>query len=142
MRKKNPGICEDPCEGIWYWVYLRPEWRFYHSIGKIGHPAFWREMVAPAIAKHYRLPKKKVAALMEICCSMPRGRVVLWEDGKAYIGHGGDAPKIIGDVALKTVISAFGLSRLVIVKRVVVGVEPHEKMEKAHLKKLWELIGK
>jgi hypothetical protein len=141
-KKRNiPGVCDDPCEGVWYWVYLKPDWRFFHVVGKIGHPAFWRETAAPSIARHYKLSSSRAWALESLYYAMPRGRVVLWEDGKAYVGHGGDAPKLIGDVAIKTVISAFGLSRLMMVKRVVITVEPHEKMERSHVKKFWNLIG-
>ena len=140
-RKNIPGVCEDPCEGIWYWVLLYPDWVLYHAVGKIGHPAFWRKTVAGAISKHYRLSAKDSLALESLYYSMPRGRVALREDGKAYIGHGGDAPDSLGDESIKAVVSAFGLSRLAVLNRVVIEVCLHEKMEKSHMKKLWKLIG-
>jgi hypothetical protein len=140
---RNPGMCEDPCEGIWYWVYLKPHWQILLETGPgASHPRFWKGKIVPILMKHYRIKKKFEPILDGLICSMPRGRAALWEDGNAYIGHGNDAPKSLGSAALKIAISSLGLSRMVMAHHAVITIEDHEKMEKAQQQAMQKIIGK
>lgn len=141
--KNNATANGDPREGVWYWVYLKPHWQLVVEFSDTTtHPNLWQKKVTPAIAKHYKLKKEAAAILAHLHYAMPRGRVVLWEDGKAYVGHGSDSPRSLRSSALKTIISTFGLSRLMVVGRVVVTAEDHEKMDRRQKTEIQKLIGK
>lgn len=140
--KNPPGVGRDASDGIWYYVWLKPEWKLYVLYGElIQHADQWRESVVPDIAKHYKIDSRPLAPLYY---SMPRGRVVSERYGEKYrIVHGGDFPSSLGESAeIKSLVGLFGLSNRMILGKVSVEFHEHETMDADHQKRMKKIIGK
>ena len=116
-----------PSEGIWYWVYLKPDWelRVFKNTEYgdfLTHVDVWEDYIAPLLAEHYNVSLK---SLINIPYAMPRGRVVKRKDGTWFLYHGNDAP---GGLAKwkKKIIHAFNLEGQV--GLINWDVDDHEKM--------------
>lgn len=141
-RNGPPGVNEEPKEGLWYYVWLKPEWCLHFAFGQVGHVFEWRNTVVPALVKHYGLDNSQALAIRDLTYSMPRGRVVL-DGNEVYIGHGNDFPaKTDYDDEMRRIVNEFELGRHLILGRVHVGLESHEKMNKRQQKAVQEVIGK
>jgi hypothetical protein len=140
QNESNGGFAT---EGIWYYVYLRPDWHLMYDLDpNASHLQFWRKTVAPMLMDWYKLDDSARVKLSELSTSMPRGRVLL-NERRYGIYHGDDFPKGLSrDGELKKIVSAFGLSRYYILKRVDVCFEPHECMDKKQQTALRKLLGK
>jgi len=79
LKRENLRRDRRPSAGIWYWVWLRPNWILCDfketEYGKITHEQVWVKYVAPEIARHYRLTKHDAERLNPLTKSLPRGRV-------------------------------------------------------------------
>lgn len=130
-------------EGIWYYIWLRPDWHLMYDLDpQASHLQFWRKTVAPMLVDWYKLKESARIKLGELNASMPRGRVLL-DEGRYGIYHGEDFPKKLSQEGeLKKIVSAFGLSRYWILRRVDVRFEPHECMDKKQQTALRKLLGK
>ncbi len=114
----------------------------YELDGEPSHFEYWKKTVVPMLMDWYKLNERKRRKLSELLASMPRGRVLL-DEGRYGIYHGDDFPKGLSqEVEIKKIVSGFGLSRYLILKRVDVKFEPHECMDKKQQTALRKLIGK
>jgi hypothetical protein len=107
--KRERALAESvqPTSGIWYYVWLDPEWRLEvftaREYGYIGHEDAWKKYVCPELVKHYKLTPAQARDLADAYQGMPRGRVDLSAStanfmvagerpGAWYIWHGSDSP--------------------------------------------------
>ena len=86
-------------EGIWYLVRDVDKWKLhthkFHPKSPIeGHPAFWEQIVAPNLARSYKLSKPAARELAMHPYGFPRGRVAIVE-GVLKFYHGNDWQRFI-----------------------------------------------
>lgn len=145
--KKNP-LKEDirPSEGIWYWVWLKPNWqlrefRFTEYGEDIQHDEAWRNYIAPEIAKHYKVKLTEVVgvdSLINAYTGMPRGRVAKTDKWMFY--HGNDTP--IPMVKAKLMIaSRFNLRSALVEGKAEFRFDEHEAMQDEDKTVLESIIG-
>jgi len=134
---------EGSTEGIWYYVYLKPDWDLMiERSADAQHVNYWKEKVVPLLLDWYKLDESFRIKLSGLSAAFPRGRV-LADDGRHGIYHGDDFPRGLRlEGEIKRIISGFGLSRYQILKKVDVRFEPHEQMERSQKTKLQKIIGK
>lgn len=130
-------------EGIWYYLWLEPDWFFIPSIESgNSHWAWWNDSIADEIAQHYDLDKKELRTLKTLQHSLPRGRIVEDKPGHFVVAHGNDFPRSLSPRSeINTIIGAFGLSKPHLLGNVEVRFEAHETMDSKHREQLEELIG-
>ena len=153
-NKLNSVLSENtrPSEGIWYYIYLKPEWGFLHwkfteYPTAYDHPKVWVDYVLPVLVKHYKLTDDQTDKLKPLYYSMPRGRINHLaflpghsSSGRWVVAHGRDFP-LDEDSELKNIVNAFNLSGLVLWKMVDFEVADHEKMSKRHMEDIQKIIG-
>lgn len=146
-------------QGIWYWVYLRPEWKLYAwpfgKFGELGHIDVWSKYVVPLIMDHYKLSEDKRQKLEKTYYAFPRGRICYApqgidvrlpgeEPGNWYIYHGGNTPgdsKDEVEAHRREVLNAFGLNQAAARGLVHWKITEHESNLKEHVEKCREMIG-
>jgi hypothetical protein len=156
IRKKVMQEDARPSPGIWYYLWLKPEWKRiivrYTDYGPYGHPEFWEEYIAHEILSFYKIEKSKLDQVADLCYSMPRGRVERMPDtgimmanekpGVWYMDYGGDIPSSLNaEAEQRRLISEFNLSGFANRDMVEFRVVNHEKMLGEHKEKLQKLIG-
>ncbi len=145
--------------GIWYYVYLDPDWTLLtfrtddHGEG-VDHLGVWGTHIVTLLKAHYKLDDRTAGRIRETAYGMPRGRVDRIEPDIHKVGerpgdwmfyHGEDFPTgLTEESEHRKLISAFGLSRLAAKAPDKIRFEPskHERMvpeEKALLQKLLNL---
>jgi hypothetical protein len=146
MRKAryNPGIEDDPEDGIWYYVWLKPKWELVILHGKdVLHLDMWFDHVMPLLKKKYKLTKSETVRLGDIPYSLPRGRITEFvERGEStfFIRHGDDFPKgLRKESELKKIVAYFGLTNRT--RQVEYEVDPHEAMVRGEQDDLEAIIG-
>jgi hypothetical protein len=143
-----PDTASKPRVGPWYYLYLRPRWRLCADPvcleeETLGHPKFWKRLVAEFLAPHYGIKSaKKIALLEEICYGMPRGRCSQWIErrglGSWTLYHGSDFPsKLKPEAERMKLLNIFGLRG----NEVKVIVDDHEMMQSDDQRRLQEIIG-
>lgn len=115
MRKKAEALLKKagaPQEGIWYWVFLAPDWKLITWNGPSAtHMGVWPDVVNAYLAPHYKLSPPAIAQAKSLVYAFPRGRVSAESEGNMkyfFIRHGNDTPTPEG---LKQVESDFNLIR-------------------------------
>jgi hypothetical protein len=135
----------EPQEGIWYYVWLKPDWVLLWEYGTFAqHISMWSTRVIPALVEHYELTSEQSKAISGAYTGMPRGRVVSEQYGKKWrVVHGDDFPKgTRKSTEVKQIIGVFGLSSHAITGRVSVEVHEHEKMSGDHKARLRKSLGR
>lgn len=137
---RNPGD-----EGIWYYVWLKPNWHLSVQYGdQVQHYFQWRDIVVPLLVDHYKLSHEQAEKLSPIHTAMPRGRVVGEFYGREFtMAHGGDFPRGQSEQGeIKRLMGVFNLSKMAVLGKVKVITHDHEKMTTDHKKRLQKIIGK
>ena len=139
--KNPPGISYDATGGLWYYVWLKPNWVFMGTKQEYAqHPAIWAEEILPAIGEHYQLSDGAFEKLFLLFRAMPRGRVMSVNYGQRFrIAHGSDFPSSIGMTqGILQVKHHFGLGR----RCVETEQQEHETMDREHQRTIQKIIGK
>jgi len=139
MRRKDLA---EPSEGIWYYVWFKPAWELMIWDGpQRSHWTEW-EGVAALLAGHYKIQgASEQSLLLPLQHSLPRGRVV-YNNGAYILCHGDDFPSCYSkEGQVKTLISAFGLSKQALLGQVNDAVAQHEKMDEREKVALQAIIG-
>lgn len=110
--------------GIWYYVYLEPDWRLEtwraDEHGEdVDHLGVWRTYLVPVLKDHYKLDDRAAERLKGLAYGVPRGRLdqteseVRGRPGDWVFYHGQDFPSgLTEESERRKLMSAFGLSRL------------------------------
>ena len=92
LRIKRKVASNKPEEGIWYYIWMKPNWKLVDLQGGDNmHGELWQDLVHHRIKDHYKLTLEQVDVLEDASQGVPRGRVVLERD-KYVFYHGGDFP--------------------------------------------------
>jgi hypothetical protein len=158
-----------PSEGIWYYIYLYPDWELIPVLateyGGYGHEQFWARYLAPKIVDHYELGMgtkiyrdSAIRKIRELHLSMPRGRVsappkqkieyagTLGEKGSEdpgvwYFDHGNDFPAgMILEDQQKRLISLFNVTGPAISGNVEFREVDHERMSRTQCNQMCEIL--
>ncbi|MDP1712424.1 MAG: hypothetical protein Q8K86_08205 [Candidatus Nanopelagicaceae bacterium] len=142
-----------PRIGIWYYLWLKPEWVLKAMPVKIGGPGIqhykvW-SVLAEEAAKHFNLNDEQLRVVARLPYSMPRGRVD-YRDLKTgaaqrrfILYHGNDFPSTL-DVAAETrrIIGEFNLtSQLLNHQNVGPQFDEHETMLIKQQEELRKVLG-
>ena len=123
-----------PHAGIWYWVFLAPEWKLFTWDFPVRdridflHVQVWPDLVRNHLRPHYGLSEKAIKAASELPYSFPRGRVTAIAENAAFylfVRHGNDTPVPDG---LRQVESKFNLARHIMEGLAEEIYDPHETM--------------
>jgi hypothetical protein len=130
LRKKR-NASGKPAEGIWYYIWLKPNWKFFSvQNGERMHCEMWERFVKHEIKDHYKLNDEDVDKIEDVLCSMPRGRCNFVND-RFELYHGDDFPSGKNAETEKTKIMGwFNLTALYFHDRdkVKFVFDPHYKM--------------
>jgi hypothetical protein len=157
-RKPARPESREPMTGIWYYVYLHPEWKLEtfrtDEYGEgVDHFGAWGTHIVPILRAHYQLDDRTTARLKETAYGMPRGRVdrispeiykVGERPGDWVFFHGDDFPSgLVRASQERKLISAFGLSRVAAVNpdKIRFEVSAHEKMIPEEREGIQKLLG-
>jgi len=92
LRKKR-NASGKPSEGIWYYIWLKPNWKLkVVQSGESLHLDMWERFVKHEIKDHYKLSDEDIDKIEELTCCMPRGRCCLVND-HFELYHGDNFPK-------------------------------------------------
>ena len=134
MQKNIRKTASLPHTGIWYWVFLKPEWKLFTwdfpLKDKIDflHVQVWPDLVRNHMRPHYKLDEDAILAASDLPYAFPRGRVTaVVENGLLYlfIRHGNDTPIPNG---LRQVEDKFKLTQHVLLGQGEEIYDPHETM--------------
>ena len=145
MRKQKNPVHRCPSSGIWYYVYLKPDWKLVAECGDtLQHMTYWPRVIVPMLAAHYGLDVVAFNMLMPLSESMPRGRVTSELYGESCtIAHGNDFPSgTFEDEQLAILVKAFKLGHRCEHDKVMIVFEEHETMRPDHKRRLQKIIGK
>ena len=132
---------EVPHVGIWYYLWLKPDWKLwpYPYINRArGHYEVWPAL-SEIVSNHFHLLPNESSVLQEQYRCFPRGRIDKIGD-KWYICHGGDFPKDENG-EINTIISRFNLTIPKIRGLVEIKIDDHEKTDPKHVNIAKMLIG-
>jgi len=144
-----------PKVGIWYYLWLKPNWKLVMLPSKIDektipHVKAWFLSFVEDLAEHYKLSEVQKTRLKDVPWCMPRGRVDYLNlatgkpllEGNFNIYHGGDFPSNLSQEGeIKKIISEFDLTSLHLQGRVQVVQNEHEKMDPQHQKEAQAILG-
>ena len=141
-----------PSEGIWYIIYLKPNWvlKTYKEIDfpDCAHAQMWEDDLSHVVADHYKVPQKKLASLPY---AFPRGRIANLNPGRGIttpsdrygdkwvVYYGKDLPGGDGKWKAK-ILSSFDLSSFI--GRVEWKLDDHEITQEEDVAEMVGLIGK
>jgi hypothetical protein len=148
MKKKAALLKQAgaPREGIWYWVFLNPDWKLITwdapTGGDVLHAKVWSDVVNAYLTPHYKLDPASVAAAKALPYAMPRGRISseTLDGGKKYffVRHGEDTPVPNG---LHQVEEKFNLITHMLEGMAEELYDPHETVVKNEVAEMQRLIG-
>lgn len=149
MQKKAEKLVKKaamPHDGIWYWIYLKPNWKLISYDFPIKdridflHINVWRDLVSNHLAPFYKWNKDVISIAQELPYGTPRGRVSAERiDNLSYffIRHGNDTPIPKG---LDQIIEKYNLKIQMLEGLAEFIYDPHETMVKEQQQKLRELM--
>jgi len=152
LRTKCLRESAKPSAGIWYWVWLKPEWvlQTYKDVDfpDVIHVTIWEEFLAGKVAEHYGV---SVRQLLPLSYAFPRGRVVHVRPTKKEISlpsddrgqwtfyHGNDAPGGL-ERWKKKLVHSFSLNEMV--GAIDWKLDDHERRSREEVREIEALIGK
>jgi len=141
MRQQASAMIKEasaPKDGIWYWVFLKPDWKLVawafpaRDKKNVNHIDLWPKVCQSFLAPHYKWNQSQLNEAMRLPYSMPRGRVtseVFEENGQTmtyfFIRHGSDTP---APHNLNEIMNEYGLSLHVLEKMAEFIHDPEETM--------------
>lgn len=142
----------EPKNGIWYWVWLKPQWKLltwaFPAREKKDelHINVWPKIVTSIITPHYGLSQQQATLALELPYSMPRGRVtaeVMEDEGKQttyfFIRNGSDIPTPDGK---KRIENDFNLTLHLLEGLAEWIYDSEETMVKAEEEQMSQIIGR
>jgi hypothetical protein len=154
MKQKGSLMIKEaavPKDGIWYWVFLKPEWKLVTSAfpvrekKNVNHVELWPKVCQSFLSQHYKWTQSQLNEAMSLPYSMPRGRVTaeaLEENGQTmtyfFIRHGSDTP---APRTLNEIVNEYGLSLHLLEGMAEFIHDPEETMVKEEQNAMAVLIG-
>ena len=139
---KQAGV---PHNGIWYWLFLAPEWKLFTWDFPVRdkvdflHVQAWPDLVRFHLAPHYKLSPEATRLATELPYAFPRGRVTSENDlNYFFIRHGEDTPVPGG---LRQVEGKFNLTAHLLEGMAEEIYDPHETTVKNEKEEAIRLIG-
>jgi hypothetical protein len=153
MRKEVLKEDTRPYEGLWYFVYYKPQWVLEAfkttEYGEMNHDECWEKFICAKLQDHYKVnPDKFVLvstaesemeeSLRAAYTGMPRGRVTQGEKWVFY--HGNDSPIPEGKL-IKLLPAKFELTRHALEQGVKFEFDEHETMQEIDIQVVQSVLG-